>query len=102
MSSGTKCFTYNSSGRRLITSGMAIEPHAWHSASITTGAIKVATLESLQAKIKRLQQQAEALIAKQSSGVIERIRDLMEKHGITTADIDAHAGGKQRAKPATP
>jgi hypothetical protein len=56
------------------------------------------TLESLQAKIKRLEQQAEALLAKQSSGVIEKIRGLMEKHGLTTADINAHAGGKQRAK----
>jgi antitoxin component HigA of HigAB toxin-antitoxin module len=58
------------------------------------------TLEAMQAKIKRLQAQADALIAKQSSGVIEKIRELMAKHGITTADIDAHTGGKQRAKPA--
>ncbi|MGF6758287.1 H-NS family nucleoid-associated regulatory protein [Paraburkholderia sp. GAS42] len=55
------------------------------------------TLEAMQAKIKKLQAQADALIAKQSSGVIEKIRELMAKHGLTTADIDAHAGGKQRA-----
>jgi DNA-binding protein H-NS len=61
----------------------------------------MATLESMQAKIKKLEQQAEALIAKQSSGGIEKIRDLMEKHGLTTADIDAHAGGKGRAKKAS-
>jgi hypothetical protein len=60
----------------------------------------MATLESMQAKIKKLEQQAEALVVKQSSGVIEKIRDLMEKHGLTTADIDAHAGGKGRAKKA--
>jgi DNA-binding protein H-NS len=36
------------------------------------------------------------LIAEQASGVIEKIRDLMEKHGLATADIDAHAGHKQR------
>ncbi|NPT34236.1 H-NS family nucleoid-associated regulatory protein [Paraburkholderia xenovorans] len=59
------------------------------------------TLEAMQAKIKKLQAQADALIAKQSSGVIEKIRELMAKHGLTTADIDAHAGGKQRAKHAT-
>ena len=53
------------------------------------------TLESMQAKIKKLEQQAEALIAKQSSGVIEKIRELMAKHGLTVADIDGHAGGKQ-------
>ncbi|OAJ62766.1 hypothetical protein A6V36_20560 [Paraburkholderia ginsengiterrae] len=57
----------------------------------------MATLESLQAKIKRLEQQAEVLIAKQSSGVIEKIRELMAEHGLTTADIDAHAGGKRSA-----
>ncbi|MFM0319989.1 H-NS family nucleoid-associated regulatory protein [Paraburkholderia nemoris] len=55
------------------------------------------TLEAMQAKIKKLQAQADALIAKQSSGVIEKIRELMAKHGLTTADIDAHTGGKQRA-----
>ncbi|MFL9860413.1 H-NS family nucleoid-associated regulatory protein [Paraburkholderia madseniana] len=59
------------------------------------------TLEAMQAKIKKLQAQADALIAKQSSGVIEKIRELMATHGLTTADIDAHSGGKQRAKPAT-
>ncbi|KAE8757190.1 H-NS histone family protein [Paraburkholderia madseniana] len=58
------------------------------------------TLEAVQAKMKKLQAQADALMAKQSSGVIEKIRELMAKHGLTTADIDAHAGGKQRAKPA--
>lgn len=55
------------------------------------------TLEAMQAKIKKLQAQADALIAKQSSGVIEKIRELMAKHGLTTADIDAHGGSKQRA-----
>ncbi|VVD27576.1 H-NS histone family protein [Paraburkholderia dioscoreae] len=60
----------------------------------------MATLELLQAKIKKLEQQAEALIAKQSSGVIEKIRELMAKHGLTTADIDAHSDGKRRASKA--
>lgn len=55
------------------------------------------TLEAIQAKMDKLKAQADALIAKQSSGVIEKIRELMAKHGLTTADIDAHAGGKQRA-----
>ncbi|MFM0260598.1 H-NS histone family protein, partial [Paraburkholderia sediminicola] len=56
------------------------------------------TLESMQAKIKKLEQQAEALIAKQSSGVIEKIRKLMAEHGLTAADIEGRAGGKGRAK----
>ncbi|CAB3794564.1 H-NS family nucleoid-associated regulatory protein [Paraburkholderia fynbosensis] len=55
------------------------------------------TLETMQAKIKKLQAQADALIAKQSSGVIEKIRELMAKHGLTTADIDAHVGSKRGA-----
>ncbi|WP_408440133.1 H-NS family nucleoid-associated regulatory protein [Paraburkholderia caffeinilytica] len=59
------------------------------------------TLEAIQAKMDKLKAQADALIAKQSSGVIEKIRELMAKHGITAADIGAPAGGKQRAKHAT-
>ncbi|MFM0219759.1 MULTISPECIES: H-NS histone family protein [Paraburkholderia] len=58
----------------------------------------MATLESLQAKIQRLQAQADALLAKKSSAVIAKIKNLMEEHGLTTADIDAHAGGKKSAK----
>ncbi|QQK01064.1 H-NS histone family protein (plasmid) [Burkholderia ambifaria] len=70
----------------------------------------MATLESIQTRIAKLQAQAEALVAKKSTEVLDRIRGLMEKHGITTADIEAHVGGKQRgrrtgikagAKPAT-
>ncbi|WP_029972047.1 H-NS family nucleoid-associated regulatory protein [Paraburkholderia graminis] len=56
----------------------------------------MATLESLQAKIQKLQAQADALLAKKSSAVIEKIKNLMAEHGLTTADIDAHAGGKKR------
>ncbi len=56
----------------------------------------MATLDNLQAKIARLQ--AQALAAKQSSGVIAKIRDLMEKHGLTVADIEAHTGGKKRGR----
>lgn len=54
------------------------------------------TLESLQAKIQKLQKQADALVAKQSSGVIEKIRGLMSKHRLTTADIEAHIGSMKR------
>ena len=54
----------------------------------------MATLESLQAKIRKLQQQAEAIATKQASSVIEKIRELMAEHGLTTADIEAHARSK--------
>lgn len=56
----------------------------------------MATLEQIQARLKKLQAQAEAIVAKQSSVVLEKIRGLMEKHGLTTADIDAHVGSKKR------
>ncbi|TAL98761.1 MAG: histone [Paraburkholderia sp.] len=58
----------------------------------------MATLENLQAKIAKLQAQAEAVAKKQSSTVIAKIRELMEKHGLTTADIDAHVDGKGRGR----
>ncbi|MGP8434962.1 H-NS family nucleoid-associated regulatory protein [Paraburkholderia fungorum] len=62
----------------------------------------MATLESLQAKIQKLQAQAEALATKRSSAVIEKIKNLMAQHGLTTADIDAHTGGRKRGrKPST-
>ncbi|MEM5368947.1 H-NS family nucleoid-associated regulatory protein [Paraburkholderia azotifigens] len=56
----------------------------------------MATLESLQAKIAKLQSQAEAIAKKESTTVIAKIRDLMEKHGLTTADIEAHVGGGKK------
>jgi DNA-binding protein H-NS len=59
------------------------------------------TLETIEAKMKKLQAQADALITKEAATVLKTIRGLMEEHGLTTADIDGHAGGKQRAKNAT-
>ena|SRR5260370_2069044 len=58
------------------------------------------TLEAIQAKIKKLQAQADALIAKESATVLKTIHELMEKHGLTTADIDGHVVGKLRAQKA--
>jgi DNA-binding protein H-NS len=58
----------------------------------------MATLEKVQAQIIKLQAQADALIKSQSSAVIGKIRELMEKHGLTVADIDAHIGGKKRGR----
>jgi DNA-binding protein H-NS len=54
------------------------------------------TLEQIQTNMKKLQAQADALIAKESATVLRAIHELMEKHGLTAADIDAHAGGKKR------
>ena len=58
----------------------------------------MATLEKLHAQIEKLQTQADALIKRQSSSVIAAIRDLMEKHGLTIADLDAHIGSTRRGR----
>ncbi|WP_109481076.1 H-NS family nucleoid-associated regulatory protein [Paraburkholderia sp. C35] len=59
----------------------------------------MATLEALQAKIKKLQAQAEAIASEKSTAALESIRALMTKHNLTTADIDAHGGRKKRGRP---
>ncbi|CAG9224150.1 Histone family protein nucleoid-structuring protein H-NS [Paraburkholderia sabiae] len=59
----------------------------------------MATLEALQAKIKKLQAEAEAIVSKKSTAALESIRALMAKHDLTTADIDAHLGHKKRGRP---
>lgn len=59
----------------------------------------MATLEKVQAQIAKLQAQAESLVAKQSSGVIAKIRDMMEQHGLTIVDIDAHLGAPKPRGP---
>ncbi|MFP3558570.1 H-NS family nucleoid-associated regulatory protein [Paraburkholderia sp. SIMBA_049] len=58
------------------------------------------TLEKVQTQIVKLQARADELISKQSSTVIAKIRDLMDKHGLTIADIDTYSGGKKRGRPA--
>lgn len=50
----------------------------------------MATLKVLQAKIAKLQAQAEAIAKRESSAVIGKIRDMMEQHGLTADDIAAH------------
>jgi hypothetical protein len=56
------------------------------------------TLEQIQEKMKKLQAQAESLIAKRAHSVLNDIRSLMEKHGLTTRDIESHVGvAKKRA-----
>jgi DNA-binding protein H-NS len=54
----------------------------------------MATLESIQAKIAKLQSQAEALVKKQSAGVVAQIHSLMAKHGLTVADLGSVPHGK--------
>lgn len=56
------------------------------------------TLESIQARIAKLQAQAETLVATKSTVVLDKIRDLMEKHGIGVSDIEAHVGKRRGRK----
>jgi DNA-binding protein H-NS len=56
------------------------------------------TLEVIQEKLKRLQAQADALIAKKAQSALDQIRRLMLEHGLTTEDIEAKAKAKREAK----
>src|ERR1700761_1887426 len=55
------------------------------------------TLEQIQAKLKKLQAQADVLIARKAQVAVDQIRDLMLKHGLTTADIEAKAKARRAA-----
>jgi DNA-binding protein H-NS len=54
------------------------------------------TLEAIETKIRRLQEQAEAIKAKKVSATLDRIVALMNESGISVADIEAYLGGKKR------
>jgi DNA-binding protein H-NS len=56
------------------------------------------TLEQIQAKLKKLQAQADVLIARKAQVAVDQIRELMLKHGLTTADIEAKAKAKRAAR----
>ncbi|MFM0629343.1 H-NS histone family protein [Paraburkholderia xenovorans] len=56
------------------------------------------TLEAIQAKMKKLQAQADALMTKETAKALATIHRLMEEHGLTPADIGGRDGGKQLAK----
>ena len=58
------------------------------------------TLEKIQANIKKLQVQADALIAKKAQAAVDQIRQIMLTHGLTTEDIEARAKAKREANAA--
>ncbi|MGF6780789.1 H-NS histone family protein [Paraburkholderia sp. GAS334] len=58
----------------------------------------MATLEQIQAKMKHLQVQAEALLAKKAQAAVDQIRDIMLKHGLTTEDIEAKTKARRQGK----
>ncbi|CAL8481113.1 H-NS family nucleoid-associated regulatory protein [Caballeronia sp. S22] len=58
------------------------------------------TLESIQARIKKLETQAQALKTKAASGVLKQIHDLMARHEISIDDVAGFFGkasGKTKA-----
>jgi DNA-binding protein H-NS len=58
----------------------------------------MATLEIIQARIKKLQTQAESLLAQRAQGALDQIRDLMIRHGLTTEDIERRAKARRDAR----
>ncbi|WP_321934143.1 MULTISPECIES: H-NS family nucleoid-associated regulatory protein [unclassified Paraburkholderia] len=59
----------------------------------------MATLQSIQARIAKLQAQAESLATTKSTAVLEKIRGLMDKHAVTLAEIEAFVGKRRGRKP---
>jgi len=58
------------------------------------------TLEQIQEKMKKLQVQADTLIAKKAQAAVDQIRKIMLTHGLTTVDIEAKAKARREAKAA--
>nr|WP_321965182.1 H-NS histone family protein [Paraburkholderia sp. J7] len=59
------------------------------------------TLDAINSKIAKLQKQAVAIAEKQSSVGLTKIRDLMQKHGLTVADIEGFVAKRRGRKPGT-
>lgn len=63
----------------------------------------MATLAQIQRRIAHLQKQAETILARKTQSALDDIRELMERHGLTVADIDArYKGRKAASQPASP
>ncbi|WP_233834424.1 H-NS family nucleoid-associated regulatory protein [Paraburkholderia sp. ZP32-5] len=56
------------------------------------------SLEQIQAKLKKLQAQADVLLARKAQAAVDQIRELMLKHGLTTADIEDRARARRAAR----
>ncbi|WP_413185716.1 H-NS histone family protein [Paraburkholderia sacchari] len=64
-----------------------------------TGRMSMVTLDAIKLKIAKLEKQAVAIAEKQSSIGLARIRDLMQKHGLSVADIERFVGKRRGRKP---
>jgi DNA-binding protein H-NS len=58
----------------------------------------MAKLEQIQARIKKLEAQAETLLKAKSSSAMKQIHDLMQKHNLTAADIAAYSGPGRKGR----
>jgi DNA-binding protein H-NS len=58
-------------------------------------------LKAIQDKIAKLEAQAEALAQKETEAILTKIRELMEKSGVTLDDIKAHVPRKTTRRKAT-
>lgn len=56
----------------------------------------MATLENIQAKIEKLQQQADAIKAERTQAVVQQIQELMLEYGLTAKDIGTPSNWKAR------
>lgn len=54
------------------------------------------TLDQIQQQIAKLQKEAEALKAKEVSGVVERIKDAIAHYGLTVEDLFGSPTGKRK------
>ncbi|WP_434667229.1 H-NS histone family protein [Paraburkholderia sp. A3BS-1L] len=61
----------------------------------------MATLDAINLKIAKLQKQAATIAEKQTSVGLTKIRDLMQKHGLTVADIEGFVAKRRGRKPGT-
>jgi DNA-binding protein H-NS len=59
------------------------------------------TLDSIKLKIAKLEKQATAIAEKQSAIGLAKIRELMNKHGLSVADVETFLG-KKRGRKALP
>ena len=57
----------------------------------------MSTLESIQARIEALQAKADALLAKESEGALQKIHELMSRHGLSISDIERYSGTSKKA-----
>jgi len=57
------------------------------------------TLDAINSKIAKLQKQAVTIAEMQSSVGLTKIRDLMQKHGLTVADIEGFVAKRRGRKP---